>query len=476
MNFKGEGARAKVRMTLPNDNPRQTIYNEHFDNDELVFYIRERRLSGNRIGFWHSELLDGSKSINYTFSTQLQDKLYPLPEKEFLPKDPSTLYPAEFQIWLNPSTYIQSEDKNIKRYLGKIIGREKNVTKVVRKFYEFIRGEVKYRSERGSKDAKATLDKLVADCGGQARLFVSLSRAAGIPSRIVGGIVLTGGVKNITHVWAENFIGGQWVPFDVVNGHFAFIPNHYLELYRGDYVLIKHLGVTDFEYFFIIGPERLPPIDNPWSLYVLPVHFQAFIQVLLLIPIGALVIGFLRTVVGVPTFGTFAPILLSLAFREISLTVGLICVTLVISMGWVLRKALDYLKILVIPRLSIIVTMVVLFVLVLMIAGYHIGEQQILYISLFPMVIMTWMIERFSVLQIEDGTKAAFQYALGTVFAAGVAYYVMQMQTLRAYLFAFPELLLVIIALLLVLGRYTGIRISEIWRFRAFLKLRPRKE
>jgi hypothetical protein len=33
-------------------------------------------------------------------------------------------------------------------------------------------------------------------------------------------------------------------------------------------------------------------------------------------------------------------------------------------------------------------------------------------------------------------------------------------------IFVFPELLLVILALALLLGRYTGYRLTELWRFR----------
>src|SRR5690242_16234990 len=60
MNATGQGTRAKVRLTLPRENEHQTIYNEHFENDELVFYVRDRQITGNRIGFWRAELLDGT--------------------------------------------------------------------------------------------------------------------------------------------------------------------------------------------------------------------------------------------------------------------------------------------------------------------------------------------------------------------------------------------------------------------------------
>jgi hypothetical protein len=467
MNLAGKGTRAKVRLTLPKENERQTIYNEHFENDGLVFYVREREFTKNRVGFWRSELLDGTKSVQYTFSAQLKSLIYAIPGNFSLPDNPYDAYPPHFRIWLDPSAFIQSKDLSIKKYLKKIVGKEKNAAIVMRKLYDFITGQVRYRSEKGSKDAKATLNKLTADCGGQSRLFAALSRAAGVPSRIVGGLILTGGVKQTTHVWVENYLGGKWIPFDVVNKHFASMPNHYLELYRGDYALIKHVGLSKFEYFFFTEPEKMPPVDNPWSLYALPIHFQELSKVLLLIPLGALVVAFFRSVVGLHTFGTFAPILLALAFREVSLVIGLGCLAAIIFFGWVLRMLLDHLKILVIPRLSIVVTLVIIFVLAMMIVGFHFGLQRILFISMFPMIIMTWTIERFSVIQIEDGTVAALRSALGTTVVSIAAYYVMALHVLRSYLFAFPELLLVIMALLLLLGRYTGIRFTELWRFRA---------
>lgn len=475
MNIWGQEARSKVRLTLPQNNPRQKIYNEHFENAEMVFYLRQRPITGNRVGFWREELLAGFKSIQYTFSSELRSASYKIPIELRRPENPLEAYGPDMKVWLAPSELIQSEDDAIKRQLKKILKKEKRIEPSMRKIYEFVRGGVEYRSEKGSKDAKETLDKLVADCGGKARLFAAFSRAAGIPSRIVGGLILKPGTKEITHVWTENYINGQWIPFDAVNGYFAEIPDYYLELYRGDYALIKHVGLKKFEYFFVIGEESVPPLDNPWSLYVLPIHFQDMIKVLLLIPVGALLISFFRTVVGVPTFGTFTPILLSLAFRQVSLQLGLISLFTVIFIGWLLRKLLDQMKILVIPRLAIILTMVVICVLTIMIVGYHLNERQIVYISLFPMVIMTWIVERFSVLEIEDGTKTAFKGVLGTVVISVITHWVFGLKTVKTYLFAFPEILFIVMALLLLLGRYTGIRVSELWRFRELLQKQKEK-
>ncbi|MDD5084945.1 MAG: UUP1 family membrane protein [Candidatus Omnitrophica bacterium] len=472
MNLGGKGEKAKLSLTLPRDTERQKIYNEHFENKGMNFCVREKALSGNRIGIWSSALLDGRKSIRYTFSAQLKSVNYVIPTQLEIPKDPEASYPPEFDIWLKPSQFIQSDDPLVAKRLKEIIGTRRKADDVVRGIYDFVREGVKYRSEKGSKDAKETLEKLCADCGGKARLFVALSRAAGIPSRLVGGLILKKGVKSTTHVWAECYLGGIWIPFDVVNKHYGSIPGHYLELYRGDYFLLKHSGIETIQYFFIFARERIPPVDSAWSLYALPLRFQGLINVLLFIPIGALIVCFFRTVIGIPTFGTFTPILLTLAFREISPVVGLVSLSAIVFLGCVLRRILDSLRILMFSRLSIIVTMVVIFIIIMSVSAWRFGQQSVLYISMFPMVIMTWIIERFSISQIEDGTRAAFNALGGTAAVAGAAYFLMELHSLRAYLFAFPELLLVVLALLLLLGRYTGIRLTELWRFREFSKIK----
>ncbi|MND03017.1 hypothetical protein D3C83_226380 [compost metagenome] len=48
-----------------------------------------------------------------------------------------------------------------------------------------------------------------------------------------------------------------------------------------------------------------------------------------------------------------------------------------------------------------------------------------------------------------------------------LAYLVMSIAWLEHVIFVFPELLLVLFAMTLLIGRYSGYRISELFRFRA---------
>ncbi|MBF0254127.1 MAG: transglutaminase domain-containing protein, partial [Candidatus Omnitrophica bacterium] len=214
---KGTGEAARVKMMVPQDTDRQTIYNEHMDHEGFDLEMSTRGGTDNRMATWRASLLDGSRTIQYAFACHLRERRYTLPQELKAVEDPLTNYPHEMQVWLNPSKNIQSSDQNIRRTLRKIAGKSKNISKITAKIFAYVRGEVVYKSERGSKNAADTLAALEADCGGKARLFCALSRAAGIPSRLVGGLIMDTGSKNTTHVWCENFMDGRWIPFDAAN-------------------------------------------------------------------------------------------------------------------------------------------------------------------------------------------------------------------------------------------------------------------
>ncbi len=469
MKIEGEGKPATVNMFLPIDTERQYIYNEHFDNDGTELSVRVKK-NGDHLAGWHSTVLDEPKRILYTFSVQGESRRFTVPENVRLPSEPFMSYSPEFHQWLKNSKYIQSENILITNRLKKIIGNEKDVSVVVSMIYNFVKENIKYEPGKGSKDAITTLADSAADCGGKARLFVALCRASGIPSRVVGGLVLNEDIKDMTHVWAENYIDGKWIPFDASNGNYAFIPENYLELYRGDFFFFKHKNLLKFGWLFVINKAQMPPVDNIWSLYALPVYFQNTMNALLLIPLGALVIAFCRNMVGLDTFGTFSPMLLAMAFRELSLGTGLLVIGGIVSLGCLLRRLLDDLKVLFIPKLSIILSANVIFIMVMIILSFHRGAQQTYYATFLPLVIITWIIERFTISQIEDGTKVALNTALGTTLVAVSVYWVMKIHAVQIYFFAFPELILVVIAILLLVGRYSGMKVVELWRFRELIR------
>jgi hypothetical protein len=204
-----------------------------------------------------------------------------------------------------------------------------------------------------------------------------------------------------------------------------------------------------------------------FSLYSLPIQTQAVYSVLLMIPIGALIMVILRNMVGIDAFGTFMPVLIALAFRETKLFWGVVLFTILVTLGLSIRFLLDRLRLLLVPRLSAVLIVVVILMLLISLMSHRLGMETGLSVALFPMVIIAMTIERMSVVWEERGAVDAMRAGLGSLIVAIVAYVAMGMAWLEPLVFTFPELLLVVLSMVVLAGRYTGYRLLELSRFKA---------
>jgi len=203
-----------------------------------------------------------------------------------------------------------------------------------------------------------------------------------------------------------------------------------------------------------------------YSLLQLPLNVQQTYKILLTIPVGAFIILLLRNYIGLVTFGTFMPVLIALAFRETHVLWGVILFTLIVSFGLLARFYLDQLRLLVVPRLASILTVVVFLMIFISIISQHLGINSGLSVALFPMVILTMVIERMCITWDERGALEAIKAGVGSLCAATICYVAISNESVQYLFFAFPELLLMLLAFILAFGQYRGYRLSELFRFK----------
>jgi len=202
------------------------------------------------------------------------------------------------------------------------------------------------------------------------------------------------------------------------------------------------------------------------SLLELPVQTQSVYEVLLLVPFGILVIVLLRNFIGLSSFGTFAPVLIALAFRETELVKGILLFMMIVSLGLVFRFYMERLRLLLVPRLAAVVTIVVLLMTGISLLSDRFGMETGLSVSLFPMVIISMVIERMSIVWEERGAATSIREGLGSLLMASLAYAMMSIDVLGYWVTVFPEINLIVLGLIVALGRYTGFRLTELKRFR----------
>ena len=305
---------------------------------------------------------------------------------------------------------------------------------------------------------------------------------ARIPARLVRGIPLQDQQRNVEPVaWLEIHDTDRWRYFDPKTADEG-LPDDFLIWWRGTEELVEIAGGSNLQTNFAVQRNLIDAITVAehraevrqsrlidFSLFALPIQTQAVYGVLLMIPLGAFIIVIMRNVVGIDTFGTFMPVLIALAFRETQLLSGIILFTFLVALGLSIRFLLERLRLLLVPRLSAVLIVVVLLMLITSIMSHRLGLETGLSVALFPMVIIAMTIERMSVLWEERGAGEAMRAGVGSMLVAVLAYVVMGMDWLEHLVFTFPELLLIVLAVVLLLGRYTGYRVSELKRFKALI-------
>ena len=308
----------------------------------------------------------------------------------------------------------------------------------------------------------------------------TLLASARIPARTVHGFPLAGRQRNAPLLtWLEVHDGDRWLYFNPATGE-QTLPDRFFVWWRGNEPLVTVEGGSRVRVEFAVQRNQLDAIAIAetqarqrgagafdFSLYSLPIQTQAVYAVLLMIPIGALVMVVMRNIVGIDAFGTFMPVLIALAFRETRLLWGVILFTLLVALGLSIRFLLERLRLLLVPRLSAVLIVVVLLMLFISLMSHRLGLETGLSVALFPMVIIAMTIERMSVVWEERGAVDAMREGLGSLIVAVAAYAFMGLPWLEHIVFTFPELLFVVLALVVLAGRYTGYRLTELHRFKA---------
>lgn len=471
---------AYVKLLVPPKSDAQQISGEEFREHGMTRHQSIEGLERNRVIEWRAAGTTGAKDMSVTFFAQTQPGQPPSAPMSRKNLDALTEY------YLRGTDKIQSSSAAIQKLARELVGNLTHTEDKISAIYRYCAFRIANSPVPGTVDALTCLTNGFSDCGGKSRLMVALLRASGIPARIVGGLILNEGVKRDTHVWVEVWDGTQWVSYCPLNRHYRTQPPNYLLLYRGDYPLLRHRYTDQVVYDFTLRRIAAHEIvsdgaTNRWrdfataaSMTHLSPNSQWAVKFLLLIPLGAVVVCFLRNVIGIPTLGTFAPVLIALGIHLAPLRWGVITIAAFLVVGLLVRYLLEGMKLLLVPRLSVMLTVVIIGMIALVAVTDHVESELGTIVGLLPVVILTMSIERCWLLEIEDGTGNMLKHVLGTLASVVLICLVFRMRLLVNSLFALPELILVLIAVMLVLGRYTGFRVSELLRFRAIVHERSK--
>ncbi|WP_300532043.1 sugar-transfer associated ATP-grasp domain-containing protein [Maricaulis sp.] len=477
MRFDAQDAEVSVATYLPRSSERQEILREAVRSADMQF--DDRSDQSGRFGRWTGQDVD---EIRYEALIALQAVRFDLDEDLTIPARPDGM-----EMHLQATDGIQVGHPEIAELWAAIAPAQVNeLLPVLRAIYSYTYEEISPAPFKGYTDALTALRLQQASCNGKGRLFAALARLNNIPARLVGGVVLNNGSKRTSHQWVEVLIEGRWVPFDPTNGHFGALPENYLRLYTGDEALFTHSSNINFDYRFSIREQQTSsalfrfeerssalPTLNAAELMSLTGLNEKMIGVFLMFPIAALIIVFLRNVIGIQTFGTFMPMLVAAACVQTGLVVGTLVFGGVVGFAFLGQAWLGRYKLLKVPRLAAIITLVTLLFIVLLFNFGRETELEFGVLALFPIVIISFLAERIHNMVAEGSLRGMLVSSAGTVVAIACCYVAFSSVTLQGLIALLPELLVLVLALQIAAGRWTGMRLLEYFRFRNILDSGP---
>lgn len=485
VDFDVTGPLGELRISLPRSSPAAEIAAdaEELSTTGLTDEIKETPISKNR------ELVVSTQNTgSYSVKGEYEILLRPRYSWE-VQSEQVSLTPGARTRFLQSKEPYNTTGSGVRKVLQEIPRGDMTEGEYVEKIFEYCKDGLGQPALKPGENSDAfdgvayALANHQATALGKARAMVTLLRAEKIPARLVTGFELRQSEDARPHVWVEAFYSNRWVPFDPTYGYAREISPNFVAVRRdggeGD-ELFEGSGIDNLSPTFTI--KRLPPPEQLLQaetrrpsqildLTRLPVEMHEVMSLMLMLPLGALITAIFRNIIGIRTLGTFAPALLAMSFIYAAWGTGVVILLAVLIAGYLGRKFLDRLHLLMVPRSSIILTLIILCVVFCVsFIDYMSSPEGGVRAVLLPLVILTILIERFFVTAEEDGTAFAIQLVVGTFVVATFCYLILSLSRVGEFLLVYPELHFFTIAAFIWIGRYSGYRLVELWRFRDMVK------
>jgi hypothetical protein len=475
--YKTVADRTWVRAWMP-QNEKDLVLGMRWTDTDLIVSSEEYR-GGNRLLEWRGET-DGSGKVETAFTVAIPKVAYSINPSFQVPGPP-----ADAKLpFLESSDVIQTNHPAIAELAAELAPAGTSSLDALRRVYDYCLSlpGPDASGSAGYLPAASALETLQSQSGsdlGKIRLFTALSRHQGFPTRLVQGIFLDPGLEVAPATWAEVRLSTAWVPFHLERDLFARTAGGLVPFVRGDRPIVEADPAAELQIRY--GVERSFAVrgrlteggsgkaSTSWlGLWAaleeagIPIDMQ---RIVLMIPFGAFMSVLIRNVLGLRTFGFFMPLLLAIAATRTGLFWTLSAFLFVIGLVCVIRLLAKPLRLLHFPLQAIMLTAVVAAVMGLATAGAILGNLKLAHLTFIPVVVLTITTEKFTIIIEEEGPLEVLKVTLMSMLAICFCFLVMSSWTLQALVLTFPESLLTVVFLEIVIGGWTGMRLLEHFRF-----------
>lgn len=195
------------------------------------------------------------------------------------------------------------------------------------------------------------------------------------------------------------------------------------------------------------------------------------IVLLLLLPLVATIVSVLHYIVGLSGYGIFMPTMMAVTFLVTGIIGGLTLFAMILMVSLVSNWLLRRYKLHFWPARSINVMLISVVTFGLMTLSTYYPVVDLSRISIFPVMFMILLVEEFVRTQLIKSKNEAVNLTMGTIILAITGALIMRQRWLLEWVLLNPEITLVgVLATNIMVGNYSGIRWSEIKRFKKAIR------
>jgi transglutaminase-like putative cysteine protease len=235
----GTVSEADIFVAIPTDLPNQELKGAPRFQPVPSAFVKDRW--GQSFAHFRATDLEPGESLELTMTVEAT--LYAVRRHI----DPAAVggtadIPAELAPYLENGSKFALEHPSIERHLKAALDGETRLYWKLRRIASYIQERMHYEMVGGWNIAPTVIDRGSGSCSEYTFVFIAMCRAAGIPARYAGALVIRGddaSTDEVFHRWAEVYLPGYgWVPFDVQAGDkpapekraeaFGDLPNRFL--------------------------------------------------------------------------------------------------------------------------------------------------------------------------------------------------------------------------------------------------------
>lgn len=214
----GEVSSLDINCAVPQERANQKLLKPIVYSPAPTRFAKDRW--GQEIAVFHFEGLKPPHAVDVSMRLEIETSairyfIYPEDVRGEIPSDIRKLYLADEIKYDIANPYIQET-------VRKVVGNETNLYWKARKLYQHLIENMEYQLVGGWNTAPTVLKRGNGSCSEYSFSYVALCRAAGVPARYVGALVVRGddaSYDDVFHRWCEIYLPGcGWVPVDANAG------------------------------------------------------------------------------------------------------------------------------------------------------------------------------------------------------------------------------------------------------------------